>query len=254
MITPEEFPYITGLHVNDCYTYKDFDIKLHEYKPFSHLILTGKNGSGKSTILRALKDVLFNIRDINKFFYLISVKDTNYKISRLAWKAILADSSKSDKEIYDLYLSMGESFSERTFSFFDQLNQVHPEFGEDPTLLAYPEKTSFLFTVLESKQIKNVKHISVPTRDSEFSEKLNLPESVDFFFNEFNQYLVNKKVEQAFYQIQNRSSDVSAVDSLFNILFPLWSKICFFESLLQQLLDVRHRVHDLLRCQQHMGR
>ena len=44
MITPEEFPYIKSLHVNDCYAYQDFDINLHDYKPFSHLILTGKNG------------------------------------------------------------------------------------------------------------------------------------------------------------------------------------------------------------------
>ena len=53
MITPEKFPYIKSIHVNDCYAYQNFDIPLFEYpdKPFSHLILTGKNGSGKSTIL-----------------------------------------------------------------------------------------------------------------------------------------------------------------------------------------------------------
>ena len=220
MITPEEFPYITGLHVNDCYTYKDFDIKLHGYKPFSHLILTGKNGSGKSTILKSLKDLFFNIRKQNEFYYLISTRDSVFSINRIAWKNMVTDGSANDKERYELYLSM-----ESSFMVFDQLNQVHPTFDIDPGSLAYPEKSSFLFTLLESKQIRNVKNISIPTRDSEFSEKLNLPESVDFFFNEFNQYLVNKKVEQAFHQIQNRSFDVIAIDYFFNIIKMFLSNV-----------------------------
>ena len=49
MLTPEEFPYIKSIHVNTCYAYQNFDINLFDYpdKPFSHLILTGKNGIGK---------------------------------------------------------------------------------------------------------------------------------------------------------------------------------------------------------------
>ncbi|MCY7330848.1 MAG: ABC transporter ATP-binding protein, partial [Saprospiraceae bacterium] len=54
----EEFPYFTSLHVNDCFTYRDFDIPIGqgEGKPFRHLILTGRNGSGKTTILRGIND------------------------------------------------------------------------------------------------------------------------------------------------------------------------------------------------------
>lgn len=50
------FTYITSLHVDDCFAYRDFDIPvgLGIDKPFRHLILTGKNGSGKTTILRQI--------------------------------------------------------------------------------------------------------------------------------------------------------------------------------------------------------
>ena len=64
MITPDEFPYIKSLYVNDCYAYRDFNIELHDYKPFSHLILTGKNGSGKSTILRSVNEKVSVIRPV----------------------------------------------------------------------------------------------------------------------------------------------------------------------------------------------
>jgi ABC-type molybdenum transport system ATPase subunit/photorepair protein PhrA len=57
------FPYITSIHVNNCYAYQDFDIVLNDHhKPFSHLVLTGKNGSGKSTILKGLHDFLYSTR------------------------------------------------------------------------------------------------------------------------------------------------------------------------------------------------
>ncbi len=62
MITPEEFPYITSIYVNDCYAYQNFNIDLVKHQPFSHLILTGKNGSGKSTILRMVNnDIVSNL-------------------------------------------------------------------------------------------------------------------------------------------------------------------------------------------------
>jgi ABC-type cobalamin/Fe3+-siderophores transport system ATPase subunit len=62
MLTLEDFPYITAIHVNDCYAYQNFDITLNDDKPFSHLVLTGKNGSGKSTILRGINGWIWNFQ------------------------------------------------------------------------------------------------------------------------------------------------------------------------------------------------
>ena len=56
-MTANDFPYIKSIQVNDCFAYKNFTIDLPNLngKPFSHLILTGKNGSGKTTILRGVE-------------------------------------------------------------------------------------------------------------------------------------------------------------------------------------------------------
>ena len=52
------FPYITGIKVNDCYAAKNFFIPVfEENEKFRHLILTGKNGSGKTTILKKLDEI-----------------------------------------------------------------------------------------------------------------------------------------------------------------------------------------------------
>lgn len=49
-------PYLQEIYVNDCYASKDFRIEFpaKEGETVRHLILTGKNGSGKTTILQAL--------------------------------------------------------------------------------------------------------------------------------------------------------------------------------------------------------
>ncbi len=52
------FPYIRQIVVNDCHTYQNFSIPERSLEDFSHIIITGRNGAGKSTILKNLKLIL----------------------------------------------------------------------------------------------------------------------------------------------------------------------------------------------------
>ena len=45
------FPYIRQIKVNDCFTFQNFKILSTPPDRFKHIIITGKNGSGKTTIL-----------------------------------------------------------------------------------------------------------------------------------------------------------------------------------------------------------
>lgn len=49
--------FITSVHINEVRHLKDIEIKLNPEKR-QHLILTGKNGSGKTSVLQAMKDYL----------------------------------------------------------------------------------------------------------------------------------------------------------------------------------------------------
>ena len=54
--------YIKNIHVNQLYHLHDFDIPLSDEKT-PHLMLTGKNGSGKTVLLNAVADYLESAKD-----------------------------------------------------------------------------------------------------------------------------------------------------------------------------------------------
>ena len=55
-------PYITNIHVNKLFHLKDFDIQIADSN-HPHLMITGKNGSGKTVLLNALVDFLNKIKN-----------------------------------------------------------------------------------------------------------------------------------------------------------------------------------------------
>ena len=55
MIQREDFPYLQSFVINAAYAVKDLTVPVFEPgEPFKHLILVGRNGSGKTTVLRAI--------------------------------------------------------------------------------------------------------------------------------------------------------------------------------------------------------
>ena len=67
--------FITTIHIGKVRHLVNFDITLSD-KECTHLILTGKNGSGKTSLLEAMRDaVLLNQRDaVTKKYSTITVK------------------------------------------------------------------------------------------------------------------------------------------------------------------------------------
>ena len=56
--------FITSIHINEVRHLKNIEIKLNPEKR-QHLILTGKNGSGKTSVLQAMKSYLLSLSQGN---------------------------------------------------------------------------------------------------------------------------------------------------------------------------------------------
>ncbi len=181
-MTTEIFPYLTSLHVNDCYTYRDFDIPIGEGegKPFRHLILTGKNGSGKTTILRGI-DLWMAQFQSSKLLRFISsavttnlmTNETNNPLSRLP---------------------------------------VIPLFQFERDLIEH--KNSFVYKFFHSQRKTNLGKVSTVQSETEFQKKTTKSD----LSNLLKQFLVNKKVNQAFAIIEKNGKAVKDEDEFFNNL------------------------------------
>mgnify|MGYP002777684083 CR=1 FL=1 len=203
MITPEEFPYIKSLHVNDCYTYKDFDIVLYpEHKPFSHLILTGKNGSGKSTILLSA--------DANLSFYRKSIDVETLK-----------NQYKLDLSLYSIKHhspSIVNSSNDDTRSKLKYVSNLSINFINYLKLYWHINSPITIYSYLKARRESKVSQVSTISKEDDFIENLKKSTKQDYFISQFKQYLVNKKVTQAFDQIEGNSAKIQATDIFFNKL------------------------------------
>lgn len=205
MITPDEFPYIKSLYVNDCYAYKDFNIELHDYKPFSHLILTGKNGSGKSTILKTVDNHIINLRSVNSPAQQIAL-----------YKNAIA-------ERISLY---GEDENVKGWtSIVFQFEAVIPSYKVEPSNFWPTRKGMVIYSYLKAKRNSQVVSVDTVTKEIDFTNQLQGNDSTENFIQQFKQYLVNKKVYQAFDQIKQDQTRFAETEHFFGRLTDAFRQV-----------------------------
>jgi predicted ATPase len=209
MILPEDFPYITSIYVNDCYAYQDFNIDLIKHKPFSHLILTGKNGSGKSTILRSIN------------LHLLKA------ISEGKNAEIEARVIRADMDISHGYLNWRKSYEE--------LETIIPKYKSEIIPFLPEFKKEIIYSYLSALRNSQVNKVAVPTKQDDFKEQLeiNLQNSSEYFIRNFMQFLINKKVSQAFAHLENKQLEIKQIDVFFYNL-----KMCFRKIFEDEFLDL----------------
>ena len=208
MILPEDFPYITSIYVNDCYTYQNFNIDLIKHQPFSHLILTGKNGSGKSTILKYIDHYISSALDSNDLNYRNDVLE-----NLLAGKTKIPNyGTPKEKENWKNELIRNERVKT------NHLNSIFPIFNAT--------KKEFIYSYIIANRNSKVNEVKSPIKQEEFNKQLEQNKtSSDFFTKNFKQFLVNKKINQAFSQIENNIIEVEETNIFFLKIQEIFAQI-----------------------------
>ncbi len=193
MITRQEFPYLQELVINDAYAVKNLRVPVFEAgQEFKHLVLTGRNGSGKTTVLRALNDII--------------------PIGRVAPSPIpYINASSSDKRVLASFVKHEGIHKELIFNLSNEQLFLYEPLG--------------ISAFFEASRKVQVKEVATVTREDILNTQLlqNQPSQSTAEF--FKQYLVNKKVFQVFDAMDGKAENAKQQEHFFAKLEEALAKI-----------------------------
>lgn len=180
------FPYISQIIVHDCFAAKGLTIPNQPLTGLRHIILTGKNGSGKTTILNRIALILSLLQEgktkeqaLRSNQGLINANKKHP--SRIQW-----EQQNNDLKAVDV------AFNDNQFKNFSD-ESINP----------------FIVSFFKAHRRVELEDVKTVTKEDDFLKNLRKRNSSDDFTKLFKQYLVNKKVYEAFDFMNNQKSKIN---------------------------------------------
>ena len=209
--------YITEIKIDKLRHLENIDIKLSDNEP-KHLLLTGKNGSGKTTTLNAIKD------------WLRCIQTNSIEAIRI-WKRNIETLSKQldNENDVEKRLYLEHKIDENYLNINNYANgSLDLKFSGDENNLVDLYKNGKFILAYYGANRKTEVQVPVGVEKVNLKDVYSLEESPS---NIFIKYLVDLKTQQSFARNENDINVVENIDSWFNRLENAFKTILDDESI-----------------------
>ncbi|WP_143074340.1 AAA family ATPase [Nitrosomonas sp. Nm166] len=181
------FPYISQIKVNNCHTSKNFVFPEIELEEKRHIVLTGLNGSGKTTILNSIASHLENRKQAN-FDPLRKLKAT-------------LSNNPSHPHVKQWQNEI-ENLENVSLKFLNVTNEF---LGEDW------DSKDYVISFFKAHRRVKFDDVSTVTKEQDFIDFYMKPKNdrVEVTSQKLKQYLVNKKVYEAFDFMESKANNTN---------------------------------------------
>lgn len=194
--------YIKKIHINNLFHLRNIDIPIVNKKA-PHLIITGKNGSGKTVLLNAIADFLDSIKN-----------DTTLEFTKVGEKydqvrKMLSDSDVSNDE-YKL-MDIKNSFITYTQYIRQIYGKVKLDFLNIAELINDYQKGDFIIAFYEAARKVKMVEPNNPTKPVLANHAPIRKTSTDQFLN----FLSDLKIQEALARNENQIKDADEINKWF---------------------------------------
>ncbi len=204
--------FIEKIFINKVRHLENIEIDLSDDNK-KHLILTGKNGSGKTSVLLAIKE------------YLSGVESNDLKSLEM-WKIQINDYKNKLQKNEKLGLNNQETFELKTKiskynNFLEHYQSITLSIKNLDNIVPLFKDGNYIITFFDSKRTLNLK---IPKSIEKIDRKTiySLEEKVN---TDFLQYIVNLKADRSFSKDDNDFKTVKEIDSWFETFEKLLKDI-----------------------------
>ncbi|AVM50862.1 AAA family ATPase [Capnocytophaga sp. oral taxon 878] len=190
--------YINNIHINKVRHLRDINIRL-EKEDYPHLMLTGKNGSGKTSLLNAIANHIERIaNDRHKYF-------ENFERNIEYFEKQLKDNSKNilsiEKDL-EYWKSQYELFFGEVIVAFKDVDSLIRKYQDGNFIIAFYEA---------HRTIKNLQEPKNPTKP-ELQDKWGIKQTST---QEFLKFLAHLKVQEALARNEKLEKDANEIREWF---------------------------------------
>ena len=190
--------YINNIHINQVRHLKDIDISL-EKEAYPHLMITGKNGSGKTSLLNAIAD------------HIERVANDSYKNFENYEKQIeyLENELKNNPQNI-LSIEQSLQWNKDQYKLF--FGEIILTFRDVDTLIKKYQEGNFIIAFYEAhRTIKNLQEPKNPTKPT-LKDKWEIKETIT---QEFLKFLSDLKIQEALARNEKLEKDANQIREWF---------------------------------------